>query len=468
MDIQTYRECLAKPIVGSTSVGERLVDDEQLDFVEAQMMKVGSLSHGDVNWLEAEQGAFKLLSEKTKDLKLLTHLLQCLQYQPHPERFTLSLFLLSDFISLYWEECHPAAGARGENIRRKFFNQIIQRTEKSVEKIDGGMFDSEQKAELEQAISELKVAAENKALPVDNIAMFASALSRKIKASEPKSPQPESSNQAKSASSISTSPQPGKIEIDGSSERATKQTLLRLAEFIAELDGGIALATRIRRFAIWFSITSVPDADGNGETQLMPVSVDRIAEYEESLNKGADVELWKKVEQSLTVAPYWIDGHFLSYRIALKLGDTESAESLASEVRQFFKRVPGIEKLKFKGGAPFISEPTLRWIEGSESGSEGGASSSSDWDSKRREALALAENEGLSIALTMLNEGLSSAKEPRDQFYWRMLSADVMQKNQLSAMANQHYNTLLESALHTSLTDWEPKLIQRLESVAKS
>lgn len=43
-----------------------------------------------------------------------------------------------------------------------------------------------------------------------------------------------------------------------------------------------------------------------------------------------------------------------------------------------------------------------------------------------------------------------------------------MQKNQLSAMANQHYNTLLESALHTSLTDWEPKLIQRLESVAKS
>ncbi|KKD61745.1 type VI secretion protein [Grimontia sp. AD028] len=466
MDMQTYRERVAKPIAGENPVGERLLDDALLDFVETQMMKVGSLSHAEVQWGEAEQSAMKLIETQTKDLKLLTHLLQCLQYQSSPERFTLSVFILADFITAYWETCYPAPGPRGVLPRRKFFSQIVQRTEKAAEKLDFSMFDVDQKEDVEKALKELETAAEEKDLPTEGVLDIASLLKRKLATPEPQVQQAPSSAPSETASSSASAPSP-KLEIDGSSDRAVKQTLLKVAEFVSELDGGIALALRLRRFAVWFSITSAPDSEANGETQLMPVSADRISEYEDQLSRGADHALWRKVEQSLTVAPYWIDGHFLSYRIALKLGNTEWADTIASEVRSFVKRVPAVAELSFKGGMPYVGEETRRWLDEGDTTSTGSATTS-DWDGKRKEAFTLADEGGLSVALAMLNDGLSTSKEPRDQFYWRMLSADVMKRHNLSAMADQHYHQLLEQANHTSLTDWEPALIQRLENIAKS
>ncbi len=44
MEMTEYRRCVAKPISSSNPVGERLVDHPQFDFIEDQMMKVGSLS----------------------------------------------------------------------------------------------------------------------------------------------------------------------------------------------------------------------------------------------------------------------------------------------------------------------------------------------------------------------------------------------------------------------------------------
>ncbi|MGF1767862.1 type VI secretion system protein TssA [Enterovibrio makurazakiensis] len=468
MDMQTYRQRITKPIAGDNPVGERLLEDVLLDFVEGQMMKVGSLSHTEVQWGEAEQSALKLMENSTKDLKLLTHLLQCLQYQASPERFTLSLFVLADFIQHYWENCHPAPGPRGVLPRRKFFSQIIQRTEKAAEKIDASMFDAEQKEQLNTALGELESAASAHDLPIEGVEDVAALMKRRLTQNERVVQATTSAESSPTSNAPSPAANVGKLEIDGSSDRAVKQTLLKVSEFVSELDGGgIALSLRLRRFSVWFSITSVPEAEANGETQLMPVSLDRISEYEEQLNRGADHALWRKVEQSLTVAPYWIDGHFLSYRIALKLGNAEWADTIASETRAFVKRLPLVAELKFKGGAPFVNDETRRWLNEGETSSTG-SSGISDWDVKRKEAFTLADEGGLSVALAMLNDGLSASTEPRDQFYWRMLSADVMRRHQLSAMAEQQYQILLEQTTRTSLVDWEPLLIQRLENIAKA
>ncbi|MEF1221169.1 type VI secretion system ImpA family N-terminal domain-containing protein, partial [Photobacterium damselae] len=94
----TYREQLVNQIEGDDAVGLRIIDDPLLDFIDSQMMKVGSLSHADVQWNEVESCVVNLLSNKTKDIKLLTVLLQCLQHQPTPERFTLSIAVLVDFM----------------------------------------------------------------------------------------------------------------------------------------------------------------------------------------------------------------------------------------------------------------------------------------------------------------------------------------------------------------------------------
>ncbi|NCO47044.1 MAG: type VI secretion system protein TssA, partial [Vibrio sp.] len=74
MELTDYRRCITQPIQADNPVGERLIDDPLFDFVEDQMMKVGSLSHASVQWDEVEHSTLKLLSEKSKDLKLLIYL----------------------------------------------------------------------------------------------------------------------------------------------------------------------------------------------------------------------------------------------------------------------------------------------------------------------------------------------------------------------------------------------------------
>jgi type VI secretion system protein VasJ len=467
MDIKKYREQITKVIEGESPVGDRLLDDTLLDFVENQMMKIGSLSHADVQWEEAEKGALTLLENKTKDVKILTYLLQCLQHQTTPERFTLSVYVLADFMDAYWDTCHPAPGPRGALPRRKFYGQIIQRTVKAAESLDGNSFDFDQKEELEKAIVVLTQAVKKYELPEDGVEGVGAAVRRKLSSV---SRQDSKANATKGQSTAIVEPVFGghsKVEIDRSSDKAVRQTFFKVADLLADLDGGQALSLRLRRFAIWFSISAAPDADSNGETQLMPVSVDRVTEYEDQLQRGADLALWRNVEKSLTVAPFWLDGHYLSFRVASKLGKEDWAEAIRSEARAFVSRLPSLLHLSFKGGSPFAGVDTAHWLTATSEKSSGGESSGG-WEAMRNNALELAKEGGVSVALAQLNEGLATAREPRDKFYWRMLSADVMHSHQLSAIARQEYETLLDQVSKVSVSDWEPSLIQRLKTGAEA
>ncbi|MCG6442042.1 type VI secretion system ImpA family N-terminal domain-containing protein, partial [Vibrio parahaemolyticus] len=127
MEINQYRQCISKPVTNDNPIGERLVDHPLFDFIEEQMMKVGSLSHATVQWEEVEHSTIKLLSEQSKDIKLLVYLLQCLHNQITPLRFITSFLVMSEFIEQYWNESYPAPGARGNLPRRKYFSQMTQR-----------------------------------------------------------------------------------------------------------------------------------------------------------------------------------------------------------------------------------------------------------------------------------------------------------------------------------------------------
>ncbi|CAG9297639.1 type VI secretion system protein TssA [Celerinatantimonas diazotrophica] len=466
MNVKEFRTKLATPISEQSAVGERLRDDPLLDFVESQMIKVGSLSHAEVKWQEVEQSALKLLAERSKDLKILAILLQCLQHQCTPERYILSLQLFVDFIEKYWVSCFPAPGKRGVLPRRKFFSQILQRSYQAGEKLEPARFDFEQKSQLEQVIEQLETAAKQQQLPVEGVDELAALIKRQmatVSEVKPAAQQHEDVSappEPKASSTIST--QSSALSIDTSSERAVKQTLLKVADFLTELDEGPILGLRLRRFAVWFSITALPEANSQGETQLMAVSADRIQDYQEQLQRGASLALWRKVEQSLALSPFWFDGHYLSAQIAEKLSEPNWSEAIRQELALFIERLPGLSQLSFKGQIPFASAATLQWLNSTKQGSaeQGG----SDWHARRTEAMQLAKEGGLSVALAMLNDGLKDASEPREKAYWRLLSADLMREHQLGAMAGQNYQALYSQISQMSVGQWEPSLIQHLES----
>ena len=239
MSMTSFREQLLTPIMTDNPVGERLKDDPLLNFIDSQMMKVGSLAHGEVQWEKVEKSAVNLLSTKSKDIKLLTVLIQCLQYKPTPERFTLSIGVLVDFISCFWLECQPRPGERGAVHRKKFFNQICQRTYVATDKLDSTLFDADLKTELTTLLQELYLHAEELKLPIEVIDDINARLRHKLaqvdstyKVNDPKVIAPSTID---SCSNVTTSVPILNLDIDNSSDRNFKISLLKAVECLSDV-----------------------------------------------------------------------------------------------------------------------------------------------------------------------------------------------------------------------------------------
>ncbi|WP_417500323.1 type VI secretion system protein TssA [Methylophaga sp.] len=466
MELTEYRQSVAQPIKGESRVGERLIDDPLFDFVEDQMMKVGSLSHGSVQWDEVEHSVVKLLGEKTKDIKLLVYLLQCLHNQFTAARFILSFEVMTDFMAEFWEESYPAPGKRGNLPRRKFFSQIAQRFALVVDKVDFNRFDTADRDALASAVDGWQKVIESPGLSSEAVDLVVRSITSQLRqAEERQQTQPAASAQPVAAATAAPTSSSPSLAIDNSSDKAAKQTLLKVADFLAEQEFGVALSVRLRRYAVWGAITSLPDHKADGETMLRGMQQDRIKDYQDQM-RHPDLTLWRKVEQSLTLSPYWFDGQLMSFNIARSLGKETWCSAILEETEQFLQRMPSLFDLKFKGGAPFVSEEVRDWLAATQHTTA--TQSVGDWQEKRQEALTLAKDGGIAVALSMLNDGLVAATEPRDQFYWRLLSADLMQANHLDAMAQQQYQTLHTQISAMQVTDWEPSLVEQLERYTTS
>ncbi|EIA1343547.1 type VI secretion system protein TssA [Vibrio parahaemolyticus] len=459
MELDKYRQYVAEPISPDNPVGERLIDDPLFEFVQEQMMKVGSLSHASVKWDEVERSTVQLLREKTKDIKLLAFLLQCLHHDMTSSRWIVSFEVLGDFISKFWVSSYPAPGERGNLARRKFFSQINQRFLIASKSVDYSHFDEEAKASLQAALANWKKALSDAQLGQDDVTeQLVRSVEQGLKTPTNDLPvQVVRSTEPTSASSKVELP-----SVDSSSEKAIKETLLKVAGFLAEQEQAMPLSIRLKRFALWGGIVTTPDHNAQGETLLRSMSADRVRDYQAQL-PHADLALWRKVEQSLTMAPFWFDGQWMSFQIAQKLGQASWCDAIAQECIAFLERLPSLSQLRFKDGTPFVSDDVTTWLLEYQHTKSSGSSSGGDWNDRRQEALSLAKDGGIAVALAHLDDELARSTEPRDKVYWRLLIADVLHANQLEAMAISQYQTLQTQVLEMNVTDWEPSLMERLQ-----
>lgn len=527
LEITQYRDYIVRPICDENSVGERLIDDPQFDFIDDQMMKVGSLSHADVQWQNVEQHAIALLGEKSKDIKLLVHLLQCLHHELTPQRLILSFEIMSDFMTHYWTLSFPVPGARGTLPRRKFFHQICQRFTQVMEKWDVSEMSIQMREELNVAAETWHRAIEAQDLPLDDADLMLANLRAQLRQQAERdqynapplatgqdnlaplntssvlntqeqaehigvrkredvenpsstsihSTPTHSTDAARSTdamdsdtSAIASHVDRGRINrerIDGNrDDPELKKSLLSVAKKLAQQDSGSALAIRLRRHILWGTIRTLPDHDAQGKTPLRGMVGDRLKEYQEGMHQP-DLILWQQIEQSLTIAPYWFEGQWMSHQIADSLGRADWCQAILEETRAFITRFPQLETLTFKDGSPFVNAEVRAWLASKKPASNPATCQIENWlesSVKVRESIfTLAKEKGIAAALAQLNEGLLSATEPRDRFYWRLMNADLLKHHQWDAMATEQYQTLYQELLTASVTDWEPSLIEQLQ-----
>ncbi|WP_252109557.1 MULTISPECIES: type VI secretion system protein TssA [unclassified Halomonas] len=457
-------------------VGEPVEESGDYLALDEEMMKIGSLQHASIDWEQAETQAIRLLAEKGKDLKVLGHLVHCMQHGGSGVRFALSLRLLARSIAApWWESAYPFAGKRGAKLRPRLFQQFVQRSVKLVATLDFHNAQDEFEA-CEASLAELAREVAEKSLPHDALDELTRQLAAKRPAQEGNATQAQGvrDTAATPASPAQETPRETaaakapELRLEAGNERANRQAFLNMAEFLAEQSSGEPLAYRVRRYAIWGAIQALPGARDNGRTELAPVSADRTAEYREAIAKGGDNGLWARIEKSLAVSPYWLEGHRLSAGLAKTLGHPHCAEAIRDETQRFVERLPGIESLTFNNGVAFLDEETARWLSSAPGGGGGGSDGGSEaWQQGLVEAREALEQGDTGAALKVLDTGLSAARSPRESAYWRLASAEIMSDAGLDSLARQHYATLHQTVNELALEQWEPALVARLQAALK-
>ncbi|MCS2610810.1 type VI secretion system protein TssA [Halomonas dongshanensis] len=464
-------------------VGQPVEESADYLALDEEMMKVGSLQHGSVDWERAEGLAVTMLSERGKDLRVLAHLLHCLQQESNGVRFALSLHLLAQCLQApWWESAYPFAGKRGAKMRPRLFHQLVQRAVKLAAGLDFDHAEEEFEA-CQAALDALQAQTERQQLPGEALGELAKQLIAKRPAmSAPgtpatsttatSAPAPGAVAPAKEAASTAAPDKAAlkapEVRLEAGNERANRQVLLTMADFLAEQSPGEPLVYRLRRYAIWQAIQALPAARDSGKTELAPVSADRVADYRESLSKGADDALWQRIERSLALSPYWLEGHRLSATAARQLGHGRCAEAIREEALRFVERLAGIEALSFNNGTAFVDEETQRWLHSSDTASGAASPSGNDaWQAGLEEAREHLDNGDMASALSVMDQGLAAARSPRESTYWRLASADLLNEAGLSSLAQQHYRTLHETVTALALEHWEPALASRLGAALK-
>ena len=472
-----YVEPVMAVFSGEDPAGASLTEDATMEYLENEVMKVGSLYHTAIEWSKVETESLRLLSDTSKDLKVLGFLLICLQRGGDGERFALSLFLLHRVLDSWWEDAWPYPGAKGKRARRMLFNQMLQRAMKEIASVafDPGVGDGRDYCLT--LLSKLDEQAKHRELPDDGLFDLRRAVEKlpsPVEVPEPaKSPAentapttpgdyPDNPPQGNGRGFGSASQ--GSVTLDSSNERAMRQSLLKVADLLTELTPSAPLGYQLRRYALWQSITSVPPTRDGIKSDLAAVSADRVADYREALDKSPDNSLWQRIEQSLSVSPFWLEGHWLSAQVAGVLGHHDCAEAIRQAVKAFVDRLPELADISFNDGTPFLPKAAADWLfSGPAKGTGGGANS---WETAYEDARAMLDQKGLAPAMQLLEEGLESAREPRDRFYWRLMSSQLMQDSGMKGLARQQVQDLREQTRGLSLSDWEPGLIARLDRLA--
>ena len=442
-------EAAASPIAG---------DDPLWEKVETEMVKIGSLAHGQINLNEVAENCLILLESKTKDMRVLVQMLRCLQHPAKATPFATALMLLDCWVGAFWATAWPASAMQKQRLMVQIVKRFSGASERMSEQASGGEL-AQIITLAEQFSATWLQAAPDKGDLLDELILPLRRVRQRQQEQAKANEQPAA---AAASPLVTTRQSSGAVEIDTSNERGWRQTLLKVADTLTEQQPDQAMGYRLRRHAIWHTITAPPGTSKGNKTQLAPVSADRVSEYDAALAQ-ADIALWKQIEQSLTLSPYWFEGHWFSARAASALGFNDVASAIAGELNAFLQRMNTLKTLAFSDGTPFMPPACEEWLRESQ-GQSGTGERAEDLASDVRKLL---KDKGLNAALALLEDRTSQQSEPRERFYAGLMMADLLAAEGMKSLAGGYYQQLWQESQRLGLSLWEPGLVKRLERSAR-
>ncbi|WP_027707265.1 type VI secretion system protein TssA [Zooshikella ganghwensis] len=255
--------------------------------------------------------------------------------------------------------------------------------------------------------------------------------------------------------------------------RTCQDYLRQIAAYKREQQLSDAFAYEINRYAAWLNVWQLPRHQ-QGKTDLRPIPKDKRIAYENLMANGQYQKLVDEVENSISKAPFWLDGHRLVAEALLQLGFQEAYEAVITQTASFLRKFPELLELTFFDQMPFADEETKDWVKSTVLVSNKQSSSSQlqdmgqPWLEAFKEAKALASKKQIQEALCLFRQGLRSAS-PRESMYWKLQQAQFcfdIKKYELACPILEEMDRYLVTH---HLDQWEPELcIQVLSLLLRS
>ncbi|MEG5635625.1 type VI secretion system protein TssA [Enterobacter bugandensis] len=423
------------------------------EVVDSGIARLGSLTHEQVDIPCIQENCLILLEQESKDFRIVIHLLRTLQHGGHPEQVVLAGVLLTEYLRHFASVAWP----QDARIRVRLLQQVLRRFEGVSGYFSRQCDEAERKQFRETMVVLSEMLCSFDATLSSEVSSLMQIFDRSANAASVR--KEEEKLQPKPAVSSLTPAAAAGYEIATDSERAWRQSLLKVADLLCESHPAEPVGYLVRRHAIWGNLNSAPASKDGIRTQLAAVSPDRVSDYRNRMT--TDPQVWKEIETSLTLAPWWFDGHYFSSQRAEQCGYHDVAQAIRESVAKLIKRLPGIEQMQFSDGTPFASPDTCLWIMDAEKESEHHELALNDNESLWQEF----HQNGLQAALSKLDDiqKKGTRADPRFYFYNQLTTARLLEEAGLSELAQHQFCSLWKSIRTFSLEEWEPSLMTFLK-----
>ncbi|MBU3825414.1 MAG: type VI secretion system protein TssA [Candidatus Oceanisphaera merdipullorum] len=496
----TTANALLEPIKGGDICGQDCRYEDEFDAIEQEIGKLNNIYHrAEPDWPLVAAQAQALLSSKTKDIRVAAWLMRAWLAVDGCAGLAQGCALLSELCSAFWSGIYPRKNRARIAVFQGLFGVLdTQLDDTFLERQSVAELEqlSSALAQLEQTLSGLQAEASEglsplvrrcqqqvsrlaqRAAPANPTADSAHALH-----SQPHSQQPSAGAHAQSPAAAANQARPSSIEDMALSAVANERDaakLLRQLQDAARLLGSFwqrdnpadARRFRLPRVLTWAAINALPGANAQGQTQLKPVPLTKLHQYQDRLQQGDFAALLDELEISLTKAPFWLDGHHMSWQCLTGLQWQAAADEVAQQTRRFSGAFPSLLALSFDDGTPFASAATQDWLAAQAARQAATPATTapvpldtvdaSQWQVALDEAFEQLSRLGLSGALQPLQVGAQHAPSEREAVTWRLAMARLCLQDKNFAAASALLNPIFQQFEQQRLWQWDPQLGREL------
>ncbi len=454
-------EELLQPIAPESFCGEDATYESEFETAKAEAEKLS-----ENNWTVMEEAAHKLLTTKSKDMRVLGFLALSTALTKGLTPFAEAVQAYVKLVMEHWEDIHPKRPNGRANALRWLNEERVLFLLSGLGKARG---DYEALKAAAEGLQQLQTFCDGK-FPGGSppFVGFAKIVRQFADNNQPRA----EPTQAETAAAAENSTQPaagGGVPAALASFDDCLAALQNVAGFLLGQDPTSALGYRLTRLALWSGITgNLPSEDGI--TLLPPPYASTMEGFRNFFQQSQWVELVKSGEemQGADGMFLWLDLQRFICTALKGLGGNHAAcaKAVMQELAQMLLHAPSLPDLKFNDGTPFADSMTKEWIEAEVKPSLGGGGGGGglpaikkkgDVGEEQKQAFSLLEEGKLAEALNVLRTGLANDSSRKNNFDRKLLLADLCYKGNKAHISHALLGELREQIQHHDLENWDPE-----------